>query len=134
MPLKKTLKPFGILMLLLLTLQYLLGMIANLYIEFPEEKNRGKLWEFAWKQLPLAVHISIGYLLLLGAIVLIILSIRQKNKSWIIASSVGAIAILIAGATGAIFITAQKEIYSYIMAVSFIAAFVAYGWGLYATK
>lgn len=128
---KETLKQHGTFLLIFLILQYLLGMTTNLFVQFPQDKRDGQLWEFAWRQLPLAAHIILGILLLLGALVLVIKAIRQKNKPWIILSSFGALSILIAGMSGAIFIPTQMAIYSFVMAFTFIVALISYGWGLY---
>ena len=118
----------------MLTLQYLLGMAVNLFIQFPGNASEKELWQFAVKQFPLTVHMILGGLLVIGGIVLLIRSISKKNKNWIWASSIGLFSMLVASFTGAQFIPTQQDSYSYIMAIAFIAAFVAYGWGLYKAK
>jgi hypothetical protein len=109
-------------------------MITNLFVQFPQNKSNGQLWEFAWSQIPLALHIIIGILLLICAIFIIIKSIQQKNRAFIIISSFGGIAILLAGMFGAIFITTQLSIYSFIMSLSFLIALISYGWGFYSVS
>ncbi|MGH7203495.1 MAG: hypothetical protein ACREHC_03570 [Candidatus Levyibacteriota bacterium] len=115
----------------MLSLQFLLGMFANLFIEFPEKASEKQLWAFTWTQIPLDLHIIIGLGLLIGAVVLFIKAIRQKNRQWLIASSIGGVAIVVADYTGASFISSQSDSYSFAMAVSFIVALLAYGWGVY---
>ena len=131
---KDTLKMHGIGMLVLLTLQYLLGMFTNMFVQFPDTKQEGALWEFAWKQFPLAAHIIIGFLLIIGAFALITTSIKQRNKPWIIASIIGYIGIQTAASAGSLFIPSQQNLYSYVMAVAFIIAFISYGWGVYSSR
>lgn len=121
----------GIGMILGLFIQYLLGIATNLFVQFPQNGTDKTMWEFAWRQLPLALHIIIGILLFIGAIVLVIRCVKAKNHQWIIVSSVGMVAILFAGVSGAIFIPHQTAMYSFSMAVSFIVALLAYFWGLY---
>jgi hypothetical protein len=75
-----SLRKQGIGMIAILTIQYLIGMASNIFVKFPNSSNQGLLWEFAWKQLPIAFHIIIGILLILGSIVLFIRSIVSKNK------------------------------------------------------
>src|SRR5664279_5281870 len=99
-----SLKKQGIGMIAVLTIQYILGMASNLFVQFPNSTNQGLLWEFAWKQVPLALHIVIGTLLLIGSIILFVRSIMSKNKLWIKASSLGLFGILIAGFSGEHFI------------------------------
>ena len=116
-----------------LVVQYALGMYVNLFVAFPDSATEGQLWEFAWSQKPLAAHIILAILILLGAIVLCIRAARSKNRRWIISSFVGLLAILAAGASGAIFIPSQTDAYSYVMSVMFLIAIFAYGWPLVAS-
>ncbi|HVA97040.1 MAG TPA: hypothetical protein VND99_05290 [Candidatus Acidoferrales bacterium] len=117
-----------------LILQYLLGMFANMFVQFPDTTNEVKLWEFAKGQWPVMTHIILGALLVIGGIVFLIRTIRRKDKQWIIAASVGLFSMLVAGIAGARFVPTQQDVYSYIMAVAFILAFISYGWGLYKAK
>lgn len=118
----------------MLTVQYILGIMVNLFVKFPEHKYDGAAWKFAWSQPFLALHIIIGLLLFFGALSLLIRSILLKNKSWIISSGIAFIAILTAIIGGAIFVTKQAEGYSFVMAISFTAALLAYFYGIYASK
>lgn len=131
---KNSLKTQAVVMILLLVVQYLLGMATNLFVQFPESKSSAKLWEFAWSQFPLSAHIILGFLLLAGAIVFVIRSALAKNKTWIIVSVIGLLSIFTAGFAGATFIPTQSGIYSYFMALSFIVALLSYSWGIYSSK
>ena len=123
-----------ILLLGFLILQFLFGMFANLFIEFPDTKNEGILWEFAKNQWPLVMHMIIAALLVIGGIVLLIRTIRRKDKQLIISESIGLLALLVASFVGAQFVSTQADGYSYAMAVAFIISFVSYGWGLLKAK
>lgn len=114
-----------------LVVQYALGMYVNLYTSFPNNATAGMLWEFAWSQWPLASHIILAILLLLGAVLLCVRAILYKDKKWIIGSVVGLLGILAAGGSGAIFIPSQMNAYSYSMSLSFLIAFGAYFWVLF---
>ena len=124
------LKPHARAILVLLVVQYLLGMAANLFVAFPQGAHDGQLWEFAWKQLPIAAHIIVAIALLISALALLVRSIRAHDKNWKIASGVGFGTILLAGVAGSSFIPTQTAGYSYLMAVCFLIALFAYGWGL----
>ncbi len=117
-----------------LILQYLLGMFANMFVNFPNTKNETALWEFAKVQPSVMTHIILGALLVIGGIVLLIRAIRKKDKQWILASSVGLLSLLIASIAGARFIPTQQDGYSFVMAVTFLLAVFSYGWGLYKAK
>jgi len=118
----------------ILILQYLFGMAANLFVQFPDSHNEKNLWQFAQGQWTIVTHMILGFLLLIGAIVLLFRAIRRKEKNWIIAASIGLAAILSAIGAGSEFIPTQQDVYSYIMAATFIIAVLAYGWGIYKAK
>lgn len=117
-----------------LILQYALGMAANLFVPFPPDAGAGQSWRFAWTQILVASHIVIGILLVIGAAVFVVRSIRKKDQAWIILSSLGLLAILVAGVSGTLFITTKGDWYSYAMSLAFLIAFIAYGWGAYASR
>jgi hypothetical protein len=126
----RSLRIHGMVLLGALIVQYALGMYVNLFVSFPHNATDGQLWEFAWSQKPLAAHIVLAILILLGAIVLCVRAALYKNRKWIIASSVGLLAVLAAGASGATFIPSQTGAYSYSMSLAFLVAIFSYAWGL----
>lgn len=127
------LKRQGIGMIIVLAIEYLIGMAANLFVEFPHAKSESTMWSFAFKNMPTALHIVIGILLVGGGIMLLVRSIQKKNKLWIYVSSIAFIALLLAGLSGSRFIPTQQALYSYVMSLGFIVALLAYGWGVYRT-
>ena len=127
------LRNYGIIMIGLLVIQYTLGMLANMFVQFPDSADPGQLWEFARTQLTTGAHILVGTALVVGAIGFVILAVRQKIQPWIISSTFGLIAILAAFFGGATFVSTQADAYSLVMALATILAFLSYGWGLYAT-
>lgn len=129
-----SLKPHAIGMIIVLTIEYLLGMFTNLFVAFPQGEKQGQLWLFAWRQVPLALHIIVGFLLFLGTIVLLVRAILRKDKRWIYASSISTISVFAAIVGGSIFIPTQSAIYSFIMAVTFLIALFSYFWGLYSSR
>ena len=121
----------AMIMIGLLFVQYLLGMTTNLFVTFPDHGTDGQFWEFAWSQWPEASHIVVGSLLLIGAVVLNRRAFKLGSRRWIIASLTGSLSILVAGGFGALFIPSQTDAYSFVMAVAFLVAISAYGFGLY---
>ena len=132
--LKNPLNKQGLGMLVGLFIQYLFGMSTNLFVHFPESGNEGDMWQFATSQLLFNLHLYWGILLLIGAVILYIRAFIQKNKTWKIASGFGLAFIIFAFIAGMSFVGNQNDLYSFVMSVSFLAAFVAYGWGLYKTR
>jgi hypothetical protein len=117
-----------------LVVQYTLGMISNMFVQFPDTTRPDLLWVAARSQFPTLAHIIVGTLLLVGAIVFVIRAARQKNRPWIVSSAIGLASILAAIFGGTQFVTTQTDAYSLLMALATIVAFIAYGWGLVAAK
>lgn len=126
----KILRKLGIWMIGNLIVQYILGMTSNLFVSFPENGDAVIMWEFAWKQIPISLHIIVGVALLIFSIIILVIAIKNKLKNWTVAGTVGLISIFIAGFSGAQFIPTQSSVYSYLMSIFFIIAFVSYGWGI----
>lgn len=117
-----------------LVVQYALGMYVNLFVAFPENATEGQLWEFAWAHWPVATHIVLAVLLLLGAIALCVRVARARIRPWIWPAFVALLALFVAGFSGGRFIPTQTDLYSYTMSLGFIVAFMSYAWGLYASR
>ncbi|MFI5240108.1 MAG: hypothetical protein ACHQUB_00110 [Candidatus Saccharimonadia bacterium] len=118
--------------LIMLGVQYLLGMWANIYVTFPKTKVSGKLWEYAWHQIPIALHILLAFGLLISSLILLSQAYKNNSVTWKIPALVGFCAILFAGFGGAAFIDQQSPVYSYVMATAFLIALGSYLWGLIA--
>jgi len=117
-----------------LILEYLFGMFASLFIEFPDTKNEKILWRFATGQPSIVIHMVLAAMLIIAGIVLLVRSIIKKDKTWIIAASIGLFALLSASVAGSQFIPTQQDPYSYSMAIAFLLALLSYGWGIYKAK
>ena len=113
--------------LVLLVIQYVLGMIANLEVQFPGNLPGGNAWSWVWSHsLIIQLHILIGTLLLVVALVALILSIVARNMVGIIAAVAGLALIIFAWLSGVAFLANQQNTLSLWMALGFMGAFVAY--------
>lgn len=110
-----------------LTLEFVLGMILNLFATPPEE---GKLHPL-WMSVLFAVHAVIGVLLLVGATVLFIKSRHSMDEAWKKSAMWGFVSILVAAVSGMVMTplgeSVWEEVASFLMALGFIAAFISYG-------
>src|SRR4051812_42260322 len=109
----------------LLIAQYVLGMLANLYVQFPENQTEWQMWDFAKTQPLILTHIALGMLLLFGTLVLVIRAINAKNRPWRIASGLAFGSIVLAIVSGSEFITTQNDWLSLAMSLFFIVALVS---------
>ncbi len=121
-------------LIIALILQYVLGMINNLFVTFPETNEISRLWIFALTNVTEVLHIIIGVGLLLGATSLIIRAMRAKQRTWVIVSATGLAGIVISIFGGALFVTTQADAYSLVMSYAFLVSLIAYGWGLFAAR
>ncbi len=131
---QRSLRAQGILMIILLAVQYILGMINNFFVDFPQSDQPEVMWRYAASQASEISHIFLGLLLFVSAAILVVRAVRAKNRSWIIASITGLAGILSAIVGGVTFIPSQNDQLSFVMAVAFIVALLAYSWGVYASR
>ncbi|HXH26390.1 MAG TPA: hypothetical protein VNG90_00680 [Candidatus Acidoferrum sp.] len=104
----------------LLVLQYLLGMLANMYAEIPAKRPYEVFEQFGFIQ----VHVYTGLLLLILAIVFLVLSIRDNMYK---AAAVGGLASMaFAFACGELFVFTQFDPWSLLMSLGFLGAFASY--------
>jgi hypothetical protein len=126
--------------LVLLAIQFLVGMSLNLYVTIPtHHAGAGSgpylsgalasvLWSFTSGLPLLIVHVVIGILLLLSAVELVVHAVRSRRGAvavWL--AAVGLAAIIFAGFNGASFLKYNLDISSMLMSVGFALAVVCYG-------
>lgn len=128
---RRSLRLQGIWLAAALIVQYALGMYVNLFVQFPAQATDAQRWEFAWSQAPLAAHIVLAILILLGAIAALVRAFVSGERRWVPAYGAGFLAVLVAGACGALFVSTQADAYSYAMSLAFLIAMGAYLWGYF---
>lgn len=130
-------------LLVLLVIQFTVGMYLNFYTELPDT-HPGTTGSYApsipWALaghagLALAIHVTVWILLTLGAIAALVRGIISRRKALIIGTSLGLLFILMAGSGGLTFLNrGGNDRESFMMAIGFILAFVAYGITFYKSK
>jgi len=123
---------------LLLLVQYLLGMVANLYVVLPERHPgagargyftgaaSGLAWVITRGPAWAAAHAAFGLALVLAAFASIALTRRQGGRMAVVLSVLGALAILGAGFNGASFLNYGHDFSSMIMAGLWALALACY--------
>jgi hypothetical protein len=113
------------LMLVMLTVQFLLGMLVNL-IGTPDA-TASALVKLS-HSIILGLHLLIGFGMLIGAGIIARFIWRQPNevnRRW---ARLGAISVAAAVISGILTVsTPLTEIFSFVMAAGFIGAFISYG-------
>ena len=109
--------------LVLLVLQYILGMIANLEVQLPG--GNATSWAFR-NSIIIQLHIYLGTLLIVVALVALILSLVARHPAGIVAAVAGLALLVFAGLSGVQFLATQQNDLSLRMALGFMGAFIAY--------
>jgi len=112
----------------MLLLLFILGIIANLYVELPEGLMGGAAWAWVFgNSAIIAIHAVLGMLLLVIALASLIFAILARRTGWIVASVLGLAFTLLAASSGADFVSnGGANLSSLLMAFGFLGALVSY--------
>ena len=127
-------------MVVLLVAQFVVGIVANLYVKIPATipgTKAGKPdvgWALAHGPVDLRIHVVLAYLLVAAALVMAGLGIATRRKAWIIPTLTGAVMILVAFSGGFGFLAQGDNASSLQMALGFMGAFLSYATGFYITR
>ena len=135
---------FGLLAgLIVLVIQFLLGMAVNLFVTVPTHHPganppeyfsgvaQSVTWAIVHGPLLLILHASLGLLLVLSALGLWFRAIRTRHRRMIWITAIGGLAVLSAGFNGGSFLNYHEDFSSMLMAGFFAVAVLAYSAGLY---
>ncbi|MGH7765018.1 MAG: hypothetical protein ACREOM_11465 [Candidatus Dormibacteraceae bacterium] len=129
--------------IVLLVIQFLLGMAVNLFVTVPKNHPGSNPSEFftgvaqsvTWAILHgpilLVVHAIVGLLLVISGFGVLARAVRLRKSGVTWAAVIGAIAILVAGLNGGSFLNYHEDFSSMVMAAFFAIALIAYAAGLY---
>jgi ACR3 family arsenite efflux pump ArsB len=130
-PRQAGLRQANLAILIVLIVQFALGMGVNLYVTLPAAGHPGHASWFGNGTL-LALHAALGMFLILAAIFVLVRSIMARNAAIIVTSAAGLVAILLAAFFGSGFTDKLTDGYSIGMALAFAAALACYAIGLFA--
>ena len=117
----------------MLIVQFALGISVNLYVTLPAVGHPGHASWFGNGPL-LAFHAALGMFLVLAAIFVLIRAIIVRNRTLIVTSAIGLVAILLAAFFGSSFTDKLTNGYSLGMAIAFAVALACYVIGLHAAR
>jgi ACR3 family arsenite efflux pump ArsB len=130
-PRQAGLRQANLAILIVLIVQFALGMGVNLYVTLPAAGHPGHASWFGNGAL-LAFHAALGIFLILAAIFVLVRAIMARNVTIIVTSAVGLVAILLAAFFGSGFTDKLTDGYSIGMALAFAVALACYAIGLFA--
>ena len=117
--------------LIVLIVQFALGIGVNLYVSLPAAGQPGHASWFGNGAL-LALHAALGMFLILAAIFVLVRAIMARNVALIVTSAAGLVAILLAAFFGSGFTDKLTDGYSLGMALATAVALACYAIGLFA--
>jgi heme A synthase len=123
-------------MMILLFMQFIIGIYINLYVSFPplnSVKNNAAL-HFPPDYITVMLHMMLGFLLLIVSFIILLLSIKIRNNKLVISSAISFIFVIVAGISGFLFLFNELNIYSITMAISFIIIILSEFYYLYEVK
>ena len=132
--------------LILLAVQFLIGMVVNLYVQIPSVHPgadasdyfvgvvQGIGWVLEHGTLALWIHTTVGLLLVLASFILLGLAIVSRQRVWILISVLGLLGIVGAGFNGASFLNYGHDFSSLIMSSGFLLAVISYIVGFSITR
>ncbi|HEY1455659.1 MAG TPA: hypothetical protein VGG31_04115 [Candidatus Dormibacteraeota bacterium] len=132
--------------LIMLTVQYLLGIAVNLFVVVPTNHPganppeyfsgvaQSVTWAILHGPLLLVLHATFGLVLLVAASQLLYRAIRVRRRGLIWTTAIGAVAVLGAGFNGGSYLNYHQDFSSMIMASFLAVAVVAYATGLYISE
>jgi len=113
--------------------QFLLGIYVNLYVPstaIVEPGGSGGMMGGMGRMMSggatLMVHMMLGWLLLLGAVLALVAAVVSKDRLAVALTGAGLVAIAVAGYGGLQFMATGHEGYSFAMAAGFAAAVASY--------
>lgn len=120
----------SITVLILLVVQFILGMINNFWVTIPKVESYVVYHQIG----PVLFHTYNAYFILVFSI-LYLLSVHKKKES-ILLPRIGIGSIVVAFIAGVLFVNSggQNDIYSFIMALGFLCAFIIYSYTSFAYK
>jgi len=108
----------------LLGLQFVLGMLANLYQEVPDGAARYDVYhQFGF----ILFHVLNALALVVLAIVLVVQVVRRRAATNVKRGAIGGlVAIIVAYAAGILFVETGNDLLSLAMALAFLGALMSY--------
>ena len=119
--------------LIVLLVQFGLGIGVNLYVTLPAAGHPEHSSFFGNGPL-LAIHAALGMFLILAALCVLVRAIMSRSVTLLVTSAAGLVAILVAGFFGSGFTSLLTDGYSLGMAIATAVALACYAVGLFAAS
>lgn len=142
----RLLRRLSLTMLILLLLQYIVGMVVNFWVVVPDQHPgahpanyfvgaaQSVWWALSASGLALASHAGLGAILGILSVVTLVYGALRRTRLWVTVTVLGWLGVFAAGFNGASFLNYGEDFSSMIMSVAFLVALIAYALGVYYSK
>jgi hypothetical protein len=119
-----------------LVLEFILGMVNALFVQFPGTLVDGNAWAWSMQGSPIiSAHVIVGSLLLLLTLLTVVFGFASRRKPAIVWSVAGLILTALAYLSGSAFLSNVAENnYSLLMALAFMGSLMSYSVAFYLTS
>ncbi len=123
-------------MIVLLFIQFILGIFINLYVTFPPLNSISQVGPevFPSNYITVMFHMMLGFLILIVSLIMILMSFRIGSAKLLLSSITSSIFVIIAGISGILFLFNEFNRYSFLMGISFIIVIMSEFYYLYSLK
>ena len=130
-------------LLVMLTVQFLLGMAVNLFVKIPDQHPganppeyfsgvaQSVTWAILHGHILLAIHAGFGLFIVFASVGSLVRGIQTRRRGIVLAVIFGFIGVLGAGFNGGSFLNYHEDVSSFLMATGFALAVVSYAIGLF---
>lgn len=103
-------------------------------IKIPGGRSSASNWKFVATHPAVLLHVVVATAILVMAVIVLIMSIRGRNRSWIILSATGLAFVLLAFASGDDYVATLHRSADDYMGIGWFGAIVTYGTGWYLAR
>ncbi len=105
--------------------------LVSFNVNFPKHDSAAQAWKFVFKHPSIPLHIIVGTIVVIEAIILLVRAIRGHDGFWITVSALGLSLVLVAFASGESYVSTQKGSALSLMGDAAAGALISYGVGWY---
>lgn len=110
-----------------LSLELVLAMaLASFGPEMPERVSTAATWQFVLNHASLLLHVVVGTVILVEAIVLLVRAIKSHNRPQHMYAGLGLVGVLLSYGSGKWFVLTQAEVAAMSMSAGWLLALVTY--------
>ena len=107
------------------------AVLAAFNITIPAGKPAASNWKFALTQPTILLHVIMAAVVLIGAVVALVASIRSRDRSWIALSAAGLAFVLMAFIAGGQYVMSLHKSALNYMSIGWAGSVIVYGTGWY---